>query len=123
MIGGIGIDLVDIKRLATTMRRRKRFTDRVFTRGECRYGAGSRGAARHFASCFAAKEAFLKAVGSGLWSGIPLREVEVVHEPSGAPRLELGPRAREALHSSGCSSAFLSLSHEETLALAVVLVT
>lgn len=121
MIGGIGVDVVDINRLAAAMRRRVGLAEMLFTMGE-RSGGGLRRQAQHFAVCFAAKEAFLKAVGVGLWGGVPLQEVEVVHEVSGQPQLRLGPLARRALDRKGCRSALLSLSHEKGTAVAVVLV-
>ena len=120
-MAGIGVDLVEIARLAAAMRRREGFAEMAFTTGERSY-AGRRHPAKRFAACFAAKEAFLKAVGVGLWGGVPLQEVEVVHEVSGQPRLRLGPLAERALRRKGCSSTLLSLSHEKRAAVAVVLV-
>lgn len=116
------MDLVDIDRLAAVVRRSEGFARMVFTAGERRYAAGRRGPAKHLAACFAAKEAFLKALGIGLWNGVPLGQVEVVHESAGRPRLRLGPLARKALRREGCRSALLSLTHERNAAVAVVLV-
>ena len=116
------MDLVDIERLAAAVRRSEGFVEMVFTEEERRYAAGRPGSAKHLAACFAAKEAFLKALGIGLWNGVPLLQVEVVHETSGRPRLRLGPLARKALRREGCRSALLGLSHERNAAVAVVLV-
>ena len=121
MIGGVGVDLVDIARIDEISRRSERFAQRVFTADERRQGAARRGSARHLAACFAAKEAFLKAIGIGLWGGVPLRQIEVVHEPNRQPRLKLGPLAEQALRRAGCTSALLALSYERRVAVAVVL--
>ena len=102
MIGGIGVDLVDVGRLAGILGRSARFADQVFTTGERRHRTGRGNPAKHLAACFAAKEAFLKAVGIGLWAGVPLKQVEVVHESTRRPRLRLGPLARKALRRRGC---------------------
>jgi phosphopantetheinyl transferase (holo-ACP synthase) len=88
MIGGIEVRVVDNGRLAATMRRRESLTEMVFTTGGQSYGDRRRQAKR-FAVCSAAKEAFLKADGGWSREGVPLRDVEVVHEVSGQPRLRL----------------------------------
>ena len=123
LIGGLGVDIVDSERLAARMKRRRGFAESVFTEGERRSGARRRGSAGYFAACFAAKEAFLKAVGMGLWGGVPLLEVEVVHAASGRPQLRLGPHAMKELRRRGCRSALVSLSHDGSAAMAVVLVS
>ena len=123
VIGGVGVDIVDSERLASRMNRSKVFAESIFTTGERQACERDRKAAGHFAACFAAKEAFLKAVGKGLWSGVPLTEVEVVRAASGRPQLRLGPQAAKALHRKGCRSALVSLSHDGGTAMAVVLVS
>ncbi len=123
MIDGMGVDIVDSERLAARMKRRKGFAESVFTLDERRSGARRRHSAGHFAACFAAKEAFLKAVGTGLWGGVPLLEVEVVHGASARPQLRLGLHATKALRRKGCRSALVSLSHDGRAAMAVVLVS
>lgn len=122
MVGGIGVDLVDIERLSVALRRTESFAEEVFTSNERTHCAGCRRPVEHLATCFAAKEAFLKAVGVGLWGGIPLQQVEVVHGASGQPRLELGTLALSALHRRGCRSSLLAVSHGRGTAAAVVVV-
>ena len=122
MIGGVGIDLVEIARIGAAVERSERFARRVFTVGERSHVAGPRVLTRHLAACFAAKEAFLKAIGSGLSGGVPLREIEVVQEPDGRHGLKLGPRAEQALRRIGGNTATLGLSRERRVAIAVVVV-
>lgn len=122
VIGGLGVDLVDIARIGEVLSRSERFARRVFTTAEQRDGEGHRVPARHLAACFAAKEAFLKAIGTGLWGGVPLRQIEVVHATDERPRLRLGPLAAQALRRAGCNATTLGLSHERRVAVAVVLV-
>jgi holo-[acyl-carrier protein] synthase len=122
MIGGVGVDLVDIARIGAVLERSERFARRVFTIGERRHGAGRRIPAGHLAACFAAKEAFLKAIGIGLWGGVPLRQIEVVQAADGRHHLKLGPLAEQALRRAGGNAATLGLSRERRVAVAVVVV-
>lgn len=121
-IVGVGIDVVDVARLSRTMERTKGFAATVFTDGEREWCDRRHGKAKHYAGSFAAKEAFLKAVGVGLWGGVSLTDVEVVRGPSGRPSLKLAARARRAVKACGGVRTTISLSHEAKVALAVVLV-
>jgi holo-[acyl-carrier protein] synthase len=118
---GVGTDLVEIDRLSRSLTRAG-FAEEVFSaseRSDCQSRAWP---AQHFAARFAAKEAFLKAVGRGLFAGVPLNEIEVVGEVGEAPALKLGPGARAALDRRGGSSALVSLTHAGNLAMAFVVV-
>ena len=119
---GIGVDIVNIGRLSTAMQRSEGLGRMVFTLGERNCTGRHANREKHLAACFAAKEAFLKAVGLGLWQGVPLKEIEVIHTPSGKPCLSLGPLARKAVERVGGRSMFLSLSHQSSIAIAFVLV-
>ncbi|MGC4123144.1 MAG: holo-ACP synthase [Myxococcales bacterium] len=122
-VAGIGTDLVEVARLQKSLERTRSFAERVFTKGERDYcSKRARGAAEAFAARFAAKEAFLKAVGCGIFDGIPLTQIEVVNEPSGEPRLVLGPAARKAMQARGGTDALLTLSHAGGNAVAFVVV-
>ena len=117
MIKGVGLDAVKVSRIEEATRRwGERFLRRVFTEGELLV-AGRRG--ERLASRFAAKEAFLKALGKGIFSGISLKEIEVVSLPSGAPALRLHGRAKEA--TEGIKGVHLSLSHEGGYSFAMVI--
>lgn len=121
MIYGVGIDLVDVRRMERVIRRwQDRFVERVFTPNEveiCRRRASPYSA---FALRFAAKEAFSKAVGLGMTNGVKWREIEVYNERSGKPRLRLHGSAEEICRRNLIATAHLSLSDEGDYAAAVV---
>lgn len=103
------------------MNRTPRFVERVFTEGERGY-CDARGASamQHYAARFAAKEAALKALGTGWAGGLGWQDVEVVSRESGAPTLVLHRRALKLFHQLGATDAHLSLSHTYQHAIAQV---
>src|SRR5438105_15507255 len=118
-VRGIGIDLVPIPRMRQVMERwQERFLTRVFTPDEIAYCRSRKDPAPHFAARFAAKEAGLKALGTGLRLGVSWRELEVRRERGGAPTLVLSGRSRELGLARGGSRMLLTLSHEGEYALA-----
>jgi holo-[acyl-carrier protein] synthase len=121
-VTGIGTDVVEIGRVARSLERTDGFAESIFTDAERAYCKGCARPAEHYAARFAAKEAFLKAVGHGIFQGIPLKQIEVVRDGDGAPRLQLGPAAARALEESGATDAMVSLSHAGGTAVAFVLV-
>lgn len=123
MICGVGIDIVEIDRFTRSMERfGERFLQRIFTEGERRYCESRKNsAAQHFAARFAAKEAVFKAFGTGWADGIQWIDVEVVHNPRGAPGIELHRAALERFRLLGATSVFLSISHSRRSAIAQVI--
>ena len=123
MIYGIGVDLVKVARLGASIQRfGERFLNRVFTPREITYCQARRGSDSAFALRFAAKEAFSKALGVGLRKdGIRWREVEVVPNPLGKPELLISGRAAELCDEAGIAGMHLTLTDENDLALAVVI--
>jgi len=120
---GVGIDIVEVERIARMMERfGERFLQRVFTPDEQAYCRRRHFAPVHYAARFAAKEAAVKAFGGQL-EPVVWRELEVVALPSGKPRLVLHGRAYEAFAALGGQKIFLSLSHTRTLAVAQVVFT
>jgi holo-[acyl-carrier protein] synthase len=118
---GIGLDSTDIPRIARAMDRYgDRFLRRVFTEGEIRYCLRRRTPAIHFAGRFAAKEAAMKALGTGHTPEVLWRDVEVVRE-AGPPQLRFHGGAGRRFTSMGAERALLTITHSETLALAEVL--
>ena len=112
-----GIDIIEIVRVQQVMERwGQRFLDRIFTEGEQAYCAGR---APNLAARFAAKEATMKALGTGV-RGVSWKDIEVVRQKSGAPALQLTGRALQRFQSLGLSHLALSLSHSRDNAVAVV---
>lgn len=120
---GLGIDLCEVERIEQTLKKSSAFLQRCFTDGERAYIA-SRGqmGAQSAAAMFAAKEAFLKAVGAGIGGGIALDEIGVEHLPGGAPAYRLTGTAQARLGELGAERAFLSLTHEAGMAAAVCVI-
>ncbi|MFM9994389.1 MAG: holo-ACP synthase [Phycisphaerales bacterium] len=117
-----GIDLVEVARIARMLAEHgESFLDRCFTPGERRYAHESARRDEHLAARFAAKEATLKALGTGWRSGIAWTDVEVISEASGAPTLVLHGRAAEIARERGISGWLVSLSHTEHHAAASVI--
>ena len=120
---GLGIDLCEVERIERELKRGDAFLRRFFTNSERAYIA-SRGqmGAQSAAAMFAAKEAFLKAVGVGIGGGIALDEIGVEHLPGGAPAYRLTGTAQARLGELGAERAFLSLTHEAGMAAAVCVI-
>ena len=117
MIKGIGLDLCGIRRMEELVAD-GRFLNRYFTPDEKAYILSkNQAAAQSAAGIFAAKEAFLKALGTGL-AGAPLTEIEVGHTPQGQPVLKLHGKALNAL---GPGRAWVSITHEGDMAAATVI--
>ncbi|HEU5319163.1 MAG TPA: holo-ACP synthase [Methylomirabilota bacterium] len=118
-VRGIGVDLVRIPRMRAVIQRwDERFLRRVFTEEEIAYCRGRRDPVPHFAARFAAKEAGMKALGTGLRLGVRWRELEVRRERGQAPTLLLHGRTRELSAARGGRRMLLSLTHDGDYALA-----
>jgi holo-[acyl-carrier protein] synthase len=119
---GLGLDATDIPRIAATIDRYgDRFLRRIFTDGEIAYCTRRREPAVHFAGRFAAKEAAMKALGTGHSHGVLWRDIEVVRH-GGPPRLAFHGGAGLRFAAMGGHSSLLTITHAETLALAQVLI-
>ena len=116
MIAGVGIDLVDIGRFE---RAKPRVRERLFTREEAAYCVRQSRPALHFAARFAAKEAILKALGTGWSGGIAWTEVEIVREAHGAATVKLTGLAAKRAKKLKIKSWQVSLTHTSTIAGAV----
>jgi holo-[acyl-carrier protein] synthase len=118
---GLGIDATDIPRIAAVLERYgERFRNRIFTDGEIAYCQRRRQPAIHFAGRFAAKEAAMKALGTGHTQNVLWRDVEVVRQ-GGPPQLRFHGGAARRFAAIGAESSLLTITHSETLALAQVL--
>ena len=117
MSGAIGVDLIEVGRVAEVLARHgDRFLSRVFTERERAY---CRRRPPELAARFAAKEAVAKSLGTGI-GAVEWREIEVVRAPSGAPSLELHGRALELAERLGLGRPLLSLAHTHEHAIAFV---
>ena len=119
---GLGIDATDIPRIVATLERYgDRFIQRIFTEGEIAYCMRRREPAIHFAGRFAAKEAAMKALGTGHTQNVLWRGVEVVRR-GGPPRLEFHGGAKRRFEAMGAGSSLLTITHSDALAIAQVMI-
>lgn len=121
-IVGHGVDIVEIARIARMLDDHpERFLERCFTESEREYGVGTRRHHEHLAARFAAKEAAMKALGTGLDQGVSWTDIEVVRMSSGEPGLNVTGKAGELAGLKGVVRWWVSLSHTESHAIASVI--
>jgi holo-[acyl-carrier protein] synthase len=119
---GLGLDATDIDRIAQTLERYgERFMQRVFTAQEIAYCTRRRVPAIHFAGRFAAKEAAMKALGTGHSQEVLWRDVEVLRR-GGPPQLQFHGGAGRRFAAMGGKRSLVTITHAEHLALAQVLI-
>jgi holo-[acyl-carrier protein] synthase len=122
MIVGTGIDLVEVARISASIERYgDRFLNRIFTSGEIAYCSRKKAAAESFAARFAAKEAAAKALGTGIQRGVTWQEIDVRRLAGQRPTLHLAGRAAEVAANLHVHSISLSLTHDRTTAMALVI--
>jgi holo-[acyl-carrier protein] synthase len=122
MIVGTGIDIAEVPRIAASIERfGERFLRRIFTAGEMRYCDSKANRVERYAARFAAKEAGMKALGTGWNHGVTWRDIEVVRAPGGRPTLTLHGKAAEFAAKLGARHIAISLSHTAEQAIAHVI--
>jgi len=116
----IGVDLCDVERLARIIDQQgDRFLKKVFTQNEIKYCQPKHSKSQCFAARFAAKEALLKALGTGLRDGLNWKDMEVINDPLGKPYFELYNKCADLLDKK---NVLLSLSHTDNMAIAFVII-
>ena len=122
MIVGTGIDIAEVPRIAESIARfGERFLRRVYTEGEIRYCDSKANRVERYAARFAAKEAAMKALGTGWNHGVRWRDIEVVRQPGGRPTIRFHGKAAEIAAQLGANNVALSLSHTPEQAIASVI--
>ena len=122
MIVGTGIDIAEVPRIQLAIERfGQRFLERIFTEGEMNYCDSKANRVERYAARFAAKEAAMKALGTGWNHGVRWRDCEVVRMPGGRPTIAFHGRAGEFAVKLGVKNAALSISHTEEQAIAQVI--
>ncbi len=120
MVVGIGVDIVEVRRIERALSNGSSMVERVFTPREIEYCNEHKNRFQHFAGRFAAKEAALKALGTGWSSGIRWKDVEVTNGEMGRPELRLHGKAREIYDESGAARPMVTITHAEQYAVAMV---
>lgn len=122
MVVGIGLDLAEVDRIeAAIAKHGERFLTRVYTEAERKYCESKPNKFERFAGRFAAKEAAMKAIGTGWKRGVAWREFEVMRAPSGQPIIKFHGKAAEIAHALGVKKALVTITHSEKSAIAQVL--
>ena len=122
MIAGVGIDIIEVDRVATRIEKENGFRELVFSKKEIEYCEGKKNKFEHYAARFAAKEAFFKAIGTGWIEGSLFNEIEIYNDDRGKPELALLNMTKKALEPFGIYKIWVTLSHVKTMATAVVIV-
>jgi holo-[acyl-carrier protein] synthase len=122
MIYGIGTDIIEVSRIHAVMEKDIGFREKIFTSGEITYCETKRHKYENYAARFSAKEAFMKAIGTGWRFGIRFADIEVYHDEFGKPLIRLHGKAEELGKIEGISKIHVSLSHVKEIATAVVIV-
>lgn len=121
MIYGIGTDIIEIDRIEKLIEKMgDKFLNRVFTNDEQEYCNKMARRSANYAARFAAKEAFVKALGTGFSNGISWRDIGVKNEDSGKPYIVLTGKALEIIKKNNITSINVSLSHSHTHAISIV---
>lgn len=115
---GLGVDIVEIERMRRVLKRSPRFRERMFSEDERAYCDSKSEPEVHYATRFAAKEAVVKALGTGFSQGINPRDIEVKRSSKGRPFISLSGRAREVAREAGVHELPISLSFTHTDAVA-----
>ena len=121
MIAGIGIDMIEVDRVAGKIGKDEGFRELVFSETEIEYCEPKANKYQHYAARFAAKEAFLKAIGTGWVTGTAFNEIEVIHDANGRPFLHLLGSTAKLATEMGITKISVSLSHISNAASAIVL--
>jgi holo-[acyl-carrier protein] synthase len=122
VIVGSGVDLCEVERIKTAIARHgRRFVERIYTPREIAYAESKANRYERFAARFAAKEAGMKALGTGWRGGIAWRDFEVTNLPSGRPTLKFHGKAAELAQRLGVENISLSITHTAVQAMAQVI--
>jgi holo-[acyl-carrier protein] synthase len=115
---GLGIDVCQIDRIEKALQKGEGFLKRYYTEAEREYLKNKK-SAQSAAGMYAAKEAFLKALGVGLMGGVALSDIGVAHNVLGCPSYALSQKAADAMAKTGAHVSYLSISHDAGIAAAV----
>ena len=122
---GIGTDLVDISRVHKLLEKNKKFKKRIFSIKEIKYCESKKNKTACYSKRFAAKEAFVKALGIGISRGVSFNEISINNNKNGAPYIELIGKTKKIVKNlnNNKNKIYLSLSDEKKYALAMVVIS
>jgi holo-[acyl-carrier protein] synthase len=121
MTHGVGIDMIEVERVASGINKESGFREMVFSTAEIAYCESKKNKFEHYAARFAAKEAFFKALGTGWVENTLFNEVEVINNLDGKPEIQLSGLTQNTINAMGITKILVSLSHIKETASAVVI--
>lgn len=121
MIFGIGTDIIEVGRIEKMVARGKQYLEAIFTEKEMEYCESKARRYEYYAARYAAKEAMMKAFGTGWRDGLTYLDIEVVHDELGRPQVDLHGHARELFNQHQISQVSISISHSKENAIAVII--
>jgi holo-[acyl-carrier protein] synthase len=121
MTHGVGIDMIEVERVALGIAKESGFREMVFSATEIAYCEAKKNKFEHYAARFAAKEAFFKALGTGWTDNTSFNEVEVINSADGKPEIHLLGATKSTVDAMGINRILVSLSHVKAMASAVVI--
>ena len=122
MVLGIGTDIFEVQRMKSRLEQQPSFIDGIYSIAEIEYCNQFKNKEEHFAARYAAKEAFLKAIGTGWRNGIKFNEIEILNDKLGKPEIKLTGKAKEIVKNLNGNSVHISLSHTKDLAIAFIII-
>jgi holo-[acyl-carrier protein] synthase len=120
LIYGIGTDIIEVSRVGGLVSKGREFIDKVFTEAEVAYCESKHFKHQHYAARFAAKESFMKALGTGWAQGISFDQIEIINDELGKPDIVLSGKAGEFVNEKGIIKIYLSITHLKDYAVAMV---
>ena len=119
MIFGTGLDIIEIDRIKNSIEKYSpKFEKRVFTSNEINYCKSQGDPVKHFAARFAVKEAVSKCLGTGITGTLGFQDMEITHEDTGKPVLNMTGKGKELFQKLKLKSIHISISHDRTYAIA-----
>jgi len=122
MIRGVGIDLIEVDRVAVKIGKEMGFREWVFSKNEINYCEGKANKFEHYAARFAAKEAFFKAIGTGWAKDTAFNEIEITNNHEGKPEISFLGKTAASMAEMKLGKMSVSLSHLKTMASAIVII-
>jgi len=122
LIFGIGTDIIEVERIEKQLEANSGLKEKLFTVGEIAYCETKKNKAQHYAARFAAKEAFLKAIGTGWRDGLQFNEIEVSNDKLGKPVIIISGRTKDFVAEIGITNIQVSLTHIRNVVNAIVIV-
>jgi holo-[acyl-carrier protein] synthase len=122
MIFGIGIDMIEVNRVAEKMEKKSGFKELVFSVTEINYCELKTHKHEHYAARFAAKEAFFKAIGKGWRNGTAFNEIEIINNEDGKPEIFFLGKTAASIAEMNLGKISVSMSHLKTMASAIVII-